>query len=110
MGASCCRCRYPQSGYDRAMEDQILSNYARAIAGVGGQTASLMVETTRSGLPPLEPVDVMFWEPQQVLAESPARNAESRLQEVSDVTQLNIGASDLESLLAAAMAAFPTSS
>jgi hypothetical protein len=60
------RCRYPGSGYDRAMEDLILAAYVQGVSGVSEHMAQLMVESTRGSLPRLEPCDVVFAEPHRL--------------------------------------------
>lgn len=90
------RARYPGSCYDRAAEDQILLTYAHGIAGVSAGTAPLLAEMTRNSLPPLEGMDLVFWEPPPQRQPTP-----------TDVCALHmqITANDLESLLSAAMQA-----
>jgi len=75
--------RQPGSGYDQAMEDQILSAYAQGISGVGQAVSGLVVEMTRNSLPRLEESEVVFWEPPPAV-------------------ELPVSANDLEALITAA--------
>jgi len=60
------RTRRPGAGYDRQVEDAVLSAYAKSISGLeDAGTAGLLVEMTRNNLPPLQESDLVFWEPQR---------------------------------------------
>lgn len=96
------------AGYDRAVEDGVLTAYAKSMSGLAeAGTQSLLVEMTRNQLPRLTAEDALFWEPppQTHPQTHPHPHLQTHPHQPHPQPQPEIHASEIESLLVALMGA-----